>query len=718
MKKKRIMVCLLTILFFACLTPYPSEAATNTWVYENGNWYYYNANGELQKGWATIGGVRYYFNSSGVMMTDWVFINGYWYYFDSSGAMKTGWLQDDGKWYYLDSSGAMVTGWKLIDGKWYYFNSSGVMQTGWIQDNGKWYYLDSSGIMLTGWIKYGGYYYYLDSSGVMVTGTKTINGETYEFTSSGELILQGVSETTAKGIERDWIYYPVDSMNDGKWQVVNAVLSTDRVFKRFPDGALGTTANVLFTGWYDPNGYRDDRVSIYEFTFYQNGKNRSERWGLEQDNDVIGITFRHTQRVPKSNKLADQQFYYVVINGGEPPITKLELHKKPYGVDGDGDWWNTNKDLFWTEEEVAQDRLAQSERDILWKPKTPMKVKVVATNLENAVRIQVYVDGRLELDYTDTDDPYFEGTWGPYTFSQAETYFYDLSYNGIPAINLPPKISATLTPSIWTNQYVTIRVNATDEDGEISHIVLPNGTILYTSTATYTVSSNGDYTFKAYDNKQAYTMEKVSVKNIDPLLPNIDIRPNGHPDYKKFHSVTVSVRDEGSGIKTSHYGWSTSKTDEPSSWTPFSNDLVLQTPENSGTHYLWVKAVDHAGNKKTVISNPFYVDAVPPNFVALQTPENDQWTNNKVTLILKNISDVGSGYKNTKLPDGSYVTSTTINYDVKENGIYTFVVSDYAGNVKKHTFSVSNIDKKKPIVEIEEIGRTSSKLDIRLNYGD
>lgn len=163
---------------------------------------------------------------------------------------------------------------------------------------------------------------------------------------------------------------------------------------------------------------------------------------------------------------------------------------------------------------------------------------------------------------------------------------------------------------------------------------------------------------------------------------------------------------------------STSKTDEPSSWTPFSNDLVLQTPENSGTHYLWVKAVDHAGNKKTVISNPFYVDAVPPNFVALQTPENDQWTNNKVTLILKNISDVGSGYKNTKLPDGSYVTSTTINYDVKENGIYTFVVSDYAGNVKKHTFSVSNIDKKKPIVEIEEIGRTSSKLDIRLNYGD
>ena len=99
------------------------------WVYENGNWYYYDINGKKKIGW----------------LND----NGTWYYLDTSGRMQTGWLKDEGAWYYLDTSGRMQTGWLKDEGAWYYLDTSGRMQTGWLNDNGTWYHLESSGKMST-----------------------------------------------------------------------------------------------------------------------------------------------------------------------------------------------------------------------------------------------------------------------------------------------------------------------------------------------------------------------------------------------------------------------------------------------------------------------------------------------------------------------------------------------------------------------------------------
>ncbi|MDQ0199194.1 Ig-like domain-containing protein [Neobacillus ginsengisoli] len=78
------------------------------WVFEKGNWFYYDL-------------------KTGVMKTGWVYTGGHWYYLAGSGAMKTGWIMWGGKWYFLNRSGAMETGWKLINNKWYYFYSNGSM---------------------------------------------------------------------------------------------------------------------------------------------------------------------------------------------------------------------------------------------------------------------------------------------------------------------------------------------------------------------------------------------------------------------------------------------------------------------------------------------------------------------------------------------------------------------------------------------------------------
>lgn len=177
------------------------------WVFENGNWYYFDSNGEMktnwlnldnqwyyldsngvmQVGWIKLGTQWYYLNPSGVMQVGWLSQGGHWYYLNPSGAMHVGWLKLGNNWYYLSSSGAMRIGWLQLGNQWFYLNPGGDMQVGWLKLGNSWYYLNLGGDMQVGWLKLGNQWYYLSSSGVMVTGTQYINGVWYTFASSGAL---------------------------------------------------------------------------------------------------------------------------------------------------------------------------------------------------------------------------------------------------------------------------------------------------------------------------------------------------------------------------------------------------------------------------------------------------------------------------------------------------------------------------------------------------
>lgn len=70
---------------------------------------------------------------------------------DASGSAKPlGWSEENGNWYYYGADGALCTGWLELEGKWYYLNpNNGMMATGFIQVDGKTYYMLSDGSMLT-----------------------------------------------------------------------------------------------------------------------------------------------------------------------------------------------------------------------------------------------------------------------------------------------------------------------------------------------------------------------------------------------------------------------------------------------------------------------------------------------------------------------------------------------------------------------------------------
>lgn len=204
-------------------------------------WYYFGNTGKaVTDGWSKVGGKYYYFDADGVMQTGWADDNTY--YLGDDGAMRTGWMflqdpdddsfgddsslpfedEEDKHWYYFQSSGkkyvpSISTGeYKSykVDGVYYCFDELGRMQTGWVNMGDKadgsfenYRYFDKNGKVQTGWLSIeppedleGDFmddvqWYYFSNNGTPKVGPRTeeastgdlvkINGITYLFNEYG-----------------------------------------------------------------------------------------------------------------------------------------------------------------------------------------------------------------------------------------------------------------------------------------------------------------------------------------------------------------------------------------------------------------------------------------------------------------------------------------------------------------------------------------------------
>ena len=231
----------------------------DSWIYQDGIWYYCNSDRTYVKGFKQIGGATYYFNNKEQMATGWQNINDSWYYFEGSGVMKTGWLLLNNTWYWLENDGKMKTGWKSFGNVRYYFEQSGSMvtgvrtidgqkydfgadgvcknvQSGWNLENEDWYYI-IDGSPKKGWLLLGNTWYYLDSStGIMRTGWVNVNNQWYYMDSNGAML------TGYQKIENQWYYF-------------------NKSLKDIPNGALGYTGVTPIMG---TSTLGKDRVTVVQ----------------------------------------------------------------------------------------------------------------------------------------------------------------------------------------------------------------------------------------------------------------------------------------------------------------------------------------------------------------------------------------------------------------------------------------------------------------------
>ena len=192
----------------------------------------------------------------------------------------TGWVEEDGQWYYYDKDGNRVEDeWKKSGDNWYWLDSeeNGAMATDkLVEDDNDTYFVDANGVMVKNtWVKVVNEdqdedsdpaeyrYYYMQNSGKAYKASdnstkvnfKTIDGKKYAFDEDGKMLYGWINKNDAS-LKTD----------DSDWEEADYYLGS------WEEGWLKT-------GWqkitvYDDKDGKDDDYD-YWFNFKSNGEKRA-----------------------------------------------------------------------------------------------------------------------------------------------------------------------------------------------------------------------------------------------------------------------------------------------------------------------------------------------------------------------------------------------------------------------------------------------------------
>ncbi len=152
---------------------------------KDGKTYYYDEDGNKERGLVEIDGDTYYFDSKGVMQTGWVTLKRkYKAYFRSDGTMVKGTAKIKGKSYFFDKeTGYMQTGNVIVNDTVRKYDSKGVYVKTYknvlVKIDNRIYYADKNGKVTYGLTKVGNNYYYFGSEGYAVSAEVEEDGYLY-----------------------------------------------------------------------------------------------------------------------------------------------------------------------------------------------------------------------------------------------------------------------------------------------------------------------------------------------------------------------------------------------------------------------------------------------------------------------------------------------------------------------------------------------------------
>lgn len=257
----------------------------------------------------------------------------------------------------------------------------------------------------------------------------------------------------------------------------------------------------------------------------------------------------------------------------------------------------------------------------------------------------------------------------------------------------PPELNITGNPSKWTNGDVHLNISVTDDESGVMGVYVPGGNFIASSNFTHTILLNGEYTFIAEDNNGNRTSKTVNVTKIDKEVPKLELNVieengvnylniNSSDDESGFNKININ----GVDIREASYKYKINR---------------------SGVYA--VIAYDNAGN---CIQKEINVDI---DLLSLNLSlDNIKPTNQSVGIVMS-IEDPDNMFKYVITPRGEHISMKNSKYIVNLNGVYSFILVGKDNKIKLYQIEVSNIDNKKPSVDITKSPSAEwSNIDVNI----
>ena len=295
-------------------------------------------------------------------------------------------------------------------------------------------------------------------------------------------------------------------------------------------------------------------------------------------------------------------------------------------------------------------------------------------------------------------------SWKNRTIQNGEKLIFSVAI-GIGTLNTPPTIRVTsqLKNSYYQGEVVDVQGYVNDIDngdivtvkyaidgGEemvIANNLRPNGSEKYfhTSFSIPNNISNGQHFFQVWAADSCGNMSvPVTVyfnvnKDVTAPTGTHSINPTNWTNVDV--TITLNTTDDMSGVK---------RIKKPDGSYIYSVSTIYVVPANGSYTFVLEDNVGNTRNYTVTVNN---IDKTAPTGSLSHSPTN--WVNTDVKIHWS-VADANSGVKQIKLPDGTIKTTATGDYTVSQNGTYTFVVYDVAGNTLTLQETVTNIDKTPP----------------------
>lgn len=252
--------------------------------------------------------------------------------------------------------------------------------------------------------------------------------------------------------------------------------------------------------------------------------------------------------------------------------------------------------------------------------------------------------------------------------------------------NILPSCSITSSTSKYTNTNLVLMVTGNDENG-LSDAAYSFDGVNFSHNYQKTVSENGKYSAYVKDYAGNVNSCSIDVNNIDKDRPAINIKNNGSLQYSKTHSSEVVVNDIKLAENGLKYQWTTDtvQPDLSSFTTPFTNNTTISKSSYSGDYYLWIYAVDEAGNYAVARSEVFKFDNTLPTAPTISANIKNGETAESDVLLQIDSSTALSGIKKYQYSLNNGVSF--IDYDSSKKITFT-----EEGEYNVIARAVSNVD--------------------------